>query len=227
MGPTESIRAVDKTAALREIYRRLLASIGPRSWWPADTPFEVMVGAVLTQNTAWSNVEKAIRSLKDARLMNPAALGALPTDRLARLIRPAGYYNVKAGRLKNLVDLILEAGGGDPPLLLEQPLASLRERLLAVNGIGPETADSILLYAARYPIFVVDTYTRRILSRHGLVEEGAAYDHLQALFMDHLPHDTPMFNEYHALLDAVGHRYCKPQPRCEDCPLKDFRIDNA
>jgi len=205
---------------LLEIFDRLLAAIGPRGWWPAETPFEVMVGAVLTQNTAWKNVRQAIDNLKQAGLLSPEAIHRVSLERLARLIKPSGYFNVKAARLKNLTALVMEAGGGDPPRLLRRPPDRLRTDLLAVNGVGTETADSILLYAAGVPIFVIDAYTRRILSRHGLAEPDASYDRLQKLFMDHIPPDTDLYNEYHALLVALGHRFCKPKPLCDECPLQ-------
>jgi len=178
-----------------------------------------MVGAVLTQNTAWSNVEKAIANLKAEELLEPECLGRASKEELARLIKPAGYFNVKAERLKNLITLIMAHGGGDPPRLLEKPLEHLRPDLLEVKGIGPETADSILLYAAGYPVFVIDAYTRRILDRHGLAEGSETYEQLQGLFMNHLPHDPALYNEYHALLVHLGKHFCKPKPLCEDCPL--------
>jgi len=207
-------------ARLQEVYDRLLYAFGPRGWWPGDTPFEVMVGAVLTQNTAWANVEKAIANLKAAGLLTPLGLDRVSLSRLAGLIKPSGYFNIKAARLKNLVALIVEAGGGDPPRLLARPTDRLRRDLLTVKGIGPETADSILLYAARRPVFVIDAYTRRILSRHGLANGGETYDRLQALFMDNLPPNTQRFNEYHALLVHLGKHFCKPRPLCQGCPLE-------
>lgn len=210
------------TELLREMFDRLLAAFGPRNWWPGDTPFEVMVGAVLTQNTAWTNVEKAIANLKAVGLLNPEGLDGTSHSVLAELIRPSGYYRVKADRLKNMAALVREAGGGDPPLLLQRPLAALRPQLLAVNGIGPETADSILLYAAGYPVFVIDAYTRRVLSRHGLIDGNEPYEQLQRLFMDRLPQDAPLYNEFHALLVQLGKMHCRPRPICRDCPLDGF-----
>ncbi|MBF0529993.1 MAG: endonuclease III domain-containing protein [Deltaproteobacteria bacterium] len=207
---------------LTDLYQRLYSIFGPRNWWPAQSPFEVMVGAVLTQNTAWTNVIKAITNLRTAGLLDPEGLHRVPSADLAQLIRPCGYYNVKTTRLKNLMDLIMRAGGGDPPRLLAWPADRLREELLSVNGLGPETADSIVLYAAGYPKFVIDTYTRRILSRHALASGQESYGQLQALFEDHLPHDAALFNEYHALLVRTGHLHCKPEPRCGDCPLLGF-----
>ena len=204
------------------MYQLLLDAWGPQNWWPAETPFEVMVGAVLTQNTAWKNVEKAIANLKQAGLMNPEALHRVTRKRLAGLIRPAGYYNLKTDRLKNLVKLVVDNGGGDPPRLLSRPMDQLRENLLAVKGVGPETADSIVLYAAGYPIFVIDAYTRRVLSRHNLMNGDAAYDEMQQWFMDRLPRDARLYNEFHALVVVLGHRHCGSKPRCDGCPLEGF-----
>ncbi|MDA8159889.1 MAG: endonuclease III domain-containing protein [Desulfobacteraceae bacterium] len=212
---------MNRPQALNDIYDRLLARFGPQHWWPGETPFEVMVGAVLTQNTAWSNVEKAIANLKGQGLLDPARLFALPPPLLAEQIRPCGYFNLKAARLHNLLSLIAGRFDGDLDRFFATPLASLRQQLLEVKGIGPETADSILLYAAGKPIFVVDAYTHRLLSRHGLIaEEEADYHQIQALFMDALPADPALFNEYHALIVRVGKEYCKKTgPRCGECPL--------
>jgi len=210
---------MNSSAALKDIYNRLLAHFGPQHWWPGDSPFEIMVGAVLTQNTNWSNVEKAIANLKAAGLLAPAALAALPVAELAELIRPAGYHNLKAARLKNLLALIAAHG---IEALLAQPTHILRELLLSVKGIGPETADSILLYAANRPIFVVDAYTHRILFRHGLMSEDCDYFQMQELFMSHLEEDAALFNEYHALIVRVGKEFCrKSTPNCAACPLAD------
>jgi len=207
---------------LREIYARLEGAFGPQSWWPGETAFEVMVGAVLTQNTAWINVEKAIRRLKEEGLLNPRSLDRLRPEDLAERIRPAGYYNLKAGRLKNLVRLIMDRAAGDEHRLLEEPADVLRAALLEVKGVGPETADSILLYAAGRPVFVIDAYTRRILVRHGLAGGREGYQDLQALFLDHLPRDARLYNEYHALLVRLGKRFCRRRhPLCEECPLAD------
>lgn len=205
---------------LRELYERMYDRLGPQGWWPGDSPFEVMVGAVLTQNTNWKNVERAIDNLKGAGLLAPEKLVDLPTGLLAEYIRPAGYYNIKAGRLHNLLGAIAQTHDGDLDTFLAQPLPELRQQLLAVKGIGPETADSILLYAAGQPVFVVDAYTHRILSRHQLIDEDAGYSDIQELFMDNLEADPQLFNEYHALLVRVGNRFCKKQrPDCDACPL--------
>ncbi|CAK8725482.1 MAG: endonuclease III domain-containing protein [Candidatus Electrothrix sp. AX5] len=205
---------------LEEIFRRLLAHFGHQHWWPGETPFEVMVGAVLTQNTNWQNVEKAIANLREAGLLSLSALAALSMEELAEHIRPAGYYNIKAGRLQNLFSMIEKHWDNDLDYLLQQPLYTLREQLLSVKGIGPETADAIVLYAAEQPIFVVDTYTHRILMRHEIISEDYDYFQIQEMFMDNLNEDAALFNEYHALLVQVGKQFCKKsKPHCERCPL--------
>jgi endonuclease-3 related protein len=201
------------------MFRLLLEHFGHQNWWPAETELEVMVGAVLTQNTNWKNVERAIQNLKCKEILSLQGLVSTPTAQLAQEIRPAGYFNIKAKRLKNLLAFIMERYDGDLSRLLADDLNSLREGLLSVRGIGPETADSILLYAARRPVFVVDAYTHRILSRHGICEEPISYDELQSLFMDHLPDETPLFNEFHALIVLTGKEYCRKKPRCDLCPL--------
>jgi len=205
---------------LNEIYERLLKAYGPQHWWPAESPLEVLVGAVLTQNTNWQGVEKAMANLKRHNLLNPHKLQALPTEDLALLIKPAGYFNVKARRLKNLIEFMIEAYSGDPETMGQAETGRLRQELLAVNGVGPETADSILLYALQKPLFVVDTYTYRVMSRHGLIGKEVSYDELQGLFTQHLPSDVKLFNEYHALLVRVGKVHCKRKPRCQGCPLE-------
>jgi len=205
---------------LLEIYERLLTAFGPQHWWPGDTPFEVAVGAVLTQNTSWRNVERAIASLKGAGRLALEPMLVLSLDELATLIRPAGYFNVKAKRLRNLLVHLDELGGGDLEGYLTGDLAIRRRELLAVNGLGPETVDSILLYAGNRPTFVCDAYTRRLLSRHGLCGPEAGYEEMRALFMDHLPVDVALYNELHALIVRTGYHHCKPTPRCDGCPLE-------
>jgi endonuclease-3 related protein len=208
---------------LMAMYRALYKAYGPQHWWPGDTPFEVMVGAVLTQNTAWINVEKAIKNLKRERLLSLARLRKVAPRRLAALIKPSGYYNVKAERLTNLMTFLYDRYGYRLAGMLRDDPSELRKGLLLVNGIGPETADSIILYAARMPTFVVDAYTKRIFSRHGLVSERAGYDDVQQLFIRNLPRGTGLFNEYHALLVTVGKAHCKKgTPRCTTCPLELF-----
>ena len=206
---------------LQTLYTRMYDRLGPQHWWPGETPFEVMVGAILTQNTSWKNVERAIDNLKRVGLLSLEALSALPTGLLAEYIRPAGYYNIKAGRLHNLLTLINQEHSGDLQAFLGQALSPFREQLLSIKGIGPETADSILLYAANLPIFVVDTYTHRILTRHQVIDEDFGYHEIQELFMDNLACETQLYNEYHALLVRVGNVYCKKKnPDCAACPLQ-------
>jgi len=205
---------------LRAFYDAMLGALGPQGWWPAETPFEVVVGAVLTQNTNWKNVERAIANLKREGLMDPQALDEVDAERLGTVIRPAGYFRVKARRLKNLMHRLADRFGGDLDALFALSTSALRETLLEVSGIGPETADSIVLYAAGRPVFVVDAYTARILYRHGLIEGDATYDDLQSLFQGALADDADLFGEYHALLVAVGKDWCKKRaPRCAGCPL--------
>lgn len=206
------------------VHDRLLAALGAQHWWPGETPFEVMVGAVLTQNTAWSNVERAIANLKAADALSVAAILRLGDGELAALIRPAGYFNVKSRRLKALCGFLERAGvGGDPVRLAGGGrLPALRQRLLEVNGVGEETADSILLYALGLPSFVVDAYTRRIFARLGLIGGAETYAHIRRTFMDRLPPDPALYNEYHALIVALGKDFCRPKPRCASCPLVDL-----
>lgn len=208
---------------LLDIYKRLCDYFGPQRWWPGETPWEVMVGAVLTQNTNWNNVEKAIGNLKSVDALRFEKISSLPVDLLAQYIRPAGYYNIKAARLANLFELINVEYGGDPGNLSAEDTFVLREKLLSVKGIGPETADSILLYALERPVFVVDAYTYRLLLRHGFALEEAEYDEIQQLFTDNLEADVSLFNEYHALLVRVGKEFCKKSnPRCAGCPLQSL-----
>lgn len=212
-----------RCSRLRDLFERLRAAFGPQHWWPGETPFEVLVGAVLTQNTNWGNVERAISNLKDRGLLSLEALRALPRQELAELIRPAGYYNLKAGRLMNLLDLLSLRFGGDLEALWRLPLPQARAALLSSKGVGPETADSILLYAGNLPSFVVDAYTFRVLGRHGLAEPGLDYHGLRARFMDSLPPDPALYNEYHALLVRLGKHHCKKAaPRCAGCPLEGW-----
>ncbi len=210
---------------IKEIYAGLYDHFGPQHWWPGETPFEVMVGAVLTQNTNWVNVSRAIGNLKADNLLSFQVMADLPVDSLAEKIRPAGYYNLKARRLKNLLDFISSEYSGNLDDFFNQGRDVLREQLLSVKGVGPETADSILLYAANKPVFVVDAYTHRILYRHGLIDEDLGYDEIQSLFLDSLPEDVALFNEYHALLVRVGKDFCKKsKPLCDQCPLQEDRV---
>ncbi len=214
-------QAVTQTL-LMSMYRALFEWFGPRHWWPANSSFEVCVGAILTQNTSWKNVAKAIDNLKAADMLDPIKIYRTHHEELAQLIKPAGYFNVKAIRLRNFVNLLVEGHGGDLHSLFSAPLSTLREELLSVKGIGKETADSIILYAASKPSFVVDAYTKRVLYRHGLVSENADYDTIQSIFEANLLSEVALFNDFHAQLDAAGHFYCKRIPLCEKCPLHPF-----
>lgn len=204
---------------VQELYQLLWQRFGPQGWWPGETPLEVAVGAILTQNTNWQNVALAIDRLKAAGVLSATALFELPVTDLAILIRPAGYYNIKANRLKNFIAYLMAGYQGSMRRLAAAPLARLRPELLAVNGIGPETADSILLYALDKPIFVVDAYTYRIFFRHGLTAGPYSYEGLQALCQTALPADLGLFQEFHALLVRTGKEFCRPKPRCQACPV--------
>jgi len=204
---------------LTDIYRRLFKRYGPQHWWPADEPFEVIVGAILTQSAAWTNVEKAIANLKKAGALTPAALRAMPEPELARLIYPSGYYNVKARKLKAFAGRLGEKYGDSLERLFAQDISELRNQLLDIYGIGEETADSIILYAGNKPIFVIDAYTRRIIDRLGLKPNPGNYADYQQLFMTALPPDATLFNEYHALLVKLAKETCRKQPFCAQCCL--------
>ena len=210
------------TAVLREVYDRLLEAYGRQHWWPGESPLEVMIGAVLTQNTNWKNVEKAINNLRRHDLLEPHALAELPQEELEELIRPAGYYRVKARRLANLLELLVRRYDGSPEAMFATGLSDLREQLLGINGIGPETADSILLYAAALPTFVVDTYTHRIFARHGWIQFDANYHAIKEHFESGLEKDAALYNEYHALLVRLGKLHCGRRPNCEGCPLAEL-----
>lgn len=204
-----------------DIYRKLLRSRGPAGWWPGEDAFEVCVGAVLVQNTAWSNVEKALGVLRGRGLLSFSRLRALSVERLAPLIRASGCYNVKARRLSALL-AFLDAFGGRPERMATEDPRALRARLLAVPGVGRETADSIVLYAAGLPLFVVDAYTRRVFTRLGLLRGGEPYDEVQELFMSHLPRKPALYNEYHAQIVLLAKDVCRPKPLCDACPLEDL-----
>jgi len=209
-------------ARLMEMFDLMLNHFGPQHWWPGEDALEMMVGAILTQNTSWNNVEKAIENLKKRGILNIEALNGIPISELAEEIRPAGYFNIKAARLKNLIKFIVERYDGDIPMLLMEKSDTLRECLLSIKGVGPETADSILLYAVERPVFVIDTYTHRILNRHGLADDQASYYELQELFTDNLAEDTGLFNEFHALIVRIGKEYCRRKPLCNICPLEKW-----
>lgn len=204
---------------LIQLYEKLLAAFGNRDWWPADTPFEVCVGAILAQNTAWSNVKLAMANLKAAQALDAFTLYSMPHDELAELIRPARFMNVKAQRLRNFMVHLVERRQGDLNQLFAGDIDSVRKELLSIKGVGKETADSMILYAGDKPIFVVDAYTKRVLVRHGLVDERADYDQMQELFHACLPRDPSFYNDFHAQIVAVGARYCKKKPKCDECPL--------
>jgi len=211
---------VNKTDILNSIFTKLFSSYDPQSWWPADTPFEVMLGAILTQNTAWTNVEKAMTGLSEVCDLTPEGILSVTPEQLQEAIRPSGYFRQKAGRLLGFCRFLLDEYGSDLTDMAPVPTGQLREDLLALHGIGPETADSILLYALGRPVFVVDAYTLRLFSRLGLCEEQAKYDDIQALFMENLEPDVQMFNEYHALIITHCKQLCKKRaPECEDCTL--------
>jgi endonuclease-3 related protein len=204
------------------IYRRLYDAFGPQHWWPGQNALEVAVGAILTQNTNWENVRKAIGNLKREGALSVRGIHRMPVERLSELIRPSGYFNVKAGRLKEFVRFLVYNYGGSLKRMGKEDLSALRGKLLGVKGVGPETADSIILYALGKPVFVVDAYTRRILSRHGIMAHEEPYERFQGLFHASLPVDTGLYNEYHALIVMTGKTFCRPSKHlCEPCPLRD------
>jgi endonuclease-3 related protein len=215
-----AIKNKSQKKTLIDIFDVLYQSFGPQYWWPGNSAFEVAVGAILTQNTNWGNVEKAIAKIKVQKALNAGALHKMPHKQLASLIRPAGYFNVKAKRLTSFLDFLCNHFKGSMQRMKKGDTSSLRKSLLSVHGIGPETADSILLYALDKPVFVIDAYTKRIMSRHWLVSESIGYHELQELFHKHLPLDVQLFNEYHALFVMAGKHYCKPRPKCTGCPLE-------
>ncbi|MBI3317166.1 MAG: endonuclease III domain-containing protein [Candidatus Omnitrophica bacterium] len=222
-----------KASRLGDVYKTLSNYFGPQDWWPGDSPFEVMVGAILTQNTAWTNVEKAIKNLKQERVLTPRGLDSISVERLAALIQPAGYFNVKAKRLKYFIHFLFREYGGNIRRMRKETGLKLHQKLLAVNGIGPETADSILLYALEKPFFVIDAYTKRIFSRHRLTVQTQSspkrlslsqdYKVWQSAFENSLPRRLGLFNDFHAQIVAVGKNFCKPHnPLCHDCPLQKY-----
>jgi endonuclease III related protein len=205
---------------IKEFYTSLYNRYGPQNWWPAESALECILGTILTQNTSWKNVEKAFQDLKSRGLISVEKLDSIPTEKLANLIRPSGYFNQKAIKIKTFISYVKETYNGDLDKMLDEDTNELREKLLSIKGIGPETVDSMLLYAAKKPIFVVDAYTYRILSRHGLIPEQTSYNEIQELFMHSLPRDTQIYNEYHALLVRVGKEHCRKRAICEGCPLE-------
>ncbi|TVM03134.1 MAG: endonuclease [Candidatus Brocadia sp. WS118] len=213
---------MNKAKTILNIYQKMFDTLGPQQWWPGETPFEVIIGAILTQNTNWSNVEKAIKNLKTDGKLSPEGIKNVPLAELAKLVRPSGFFNVKARRVKAFIHWLFSRYEGSLSRMFSQDLQTLRNELLSVKGIGPETADSILLYAGNMPTFVVDAYTHRIFSRHGFIAEESTYEEMKSFFEERLPKDVTLFNEYHALLVHIGKRYCKPKKACEPCPLRDF-----
>ncbi len=204
------------------IYERLLRTYGPQGWWPADSSFEMMVGAVLTQACTWVNAARAIAALRSADALGPASILALPDQELARLVRPAGYFNAKARKLKALASFLMDRFGGDPAGMSQVPTGRLRQMLLSVHGVGEETADDILVYAANRPVFVVDAYTRRIAARLGLARKEVRYSELSSLFAGAMPEDAQVLGEFHALLVRHAKQTCRKSPRCDECTLVDL-----
>jgi endonuclease III related protein len=211
---------VNRGRRLLRLYETLERFFGDLHWWPGETPFEVAVGAILTQNTNWANAARAIGQLKEQGVLEPRALYGLDDEILANLIRPSGYFRVKTKRLKAFLEVLCGDYGGDLGLMLSGDLPQARQRLLGISGIGEETADSMLLYAGGRPVFVVDAYTRRILTRHGIIDGKLTYGDIQRLFMNHVPRDAGRYNQYHAMIVETGKRYCRTEPRCGDCPLR-------
>jgi endonuclease-3 related protein len=219
----EMKRSAHLEEVFKKIYEKLFATFGPQGWWPASSPFEVAIGAILTQNTNWKNVEKAINNLKKHCLLSPKKLKEIDEKKLSMMIKSAGYYNQKAKKIKEFVKFLIENYNGKMEEMKKENPEDLREKLLSIKGIGRESADSILLYALDMPVFVVDAYTYRIMLRHGLIYEDITYDELKDLFEKNLPHDVKIFNEYHALLVKVGKEFCKKSvPKCNGCPLEEF-----
>ncbi len=211
---------MQKRDILLKIHNSLYNFFGPLNWWPGDTPFEIMVGAILTQNTSWSNVEKAINNLKKENLLSPWKLYLINQEKLAQLIKSSGYYNVKARRLKNFVNVFVNDFEGSAEKMFSGDSGELRKKLLKVNGIGSETADSILLYAGKKPFFVVDAYTKRVFSRHKLISKDSTYYQIQEFFSQNLDRNVELFNEFHAQIVMLGKTICtNKNPDCSKCPI--------
>lgn len=210
----------DAQPPLDEYYNSLFTALGPQHWWPGKSPFEIIVGALLVQNTSWKNVEIAISNLREARLLTPEAIRRVNLRRLQRLIRSSGYFRQKARKLKAFSAFVQAEYAGSLKRMFATPTIALREKLLGIWGIGPETADSILLYAGGHEVFVVDAYTKRLLKRHGWVDDKAKYDDTRWIFERRFPGNVELFNEFHALIVNVGKTWCRPQqPKCDECPL--------
>ena len=208
------------TNALSRIYDTLFAAFGHQHWWPAETAFETMIGAILTQNVSWTNAARAVRNLESAGMLDPCLLAKADPGEIARLIVPSRFYNLKAERIREFARVYVAEFEGDPAVMAAVETSALRERLLAVRGLGKETVDSILLYACGKPVFVVDAYTRRIFSRYGLLPADASYDRMQRLFAENLPPDAALFNDYHAQVVFLGNTVCKKSPLCDRCPIR-------
>lgn len=209
-----------KQRKIREFYKRAFTHFGNQNWWPAESKLECAIGAILTQNTSWKNAEKAINTLKDKSLIDMDKLHMIPTNDLSYLIRPSGYYRIKAKRLKNFIKFIIEKYDGKIENMLKEKTDTLRDELLCINGIGPETADTIILYALEIPVFVIDKYTYRILTRHGLIPGKTTYQEMQKLMEDSIEKNHEIYNEFHALIVKVGKEHCKKTPQCTGCPLE-------
>jgi len=208
---------------MMNIYDKMYGHFGPRGWWPGNSLFEICIGAILTQSVSWKNVARAIDNLKQAGLLDINRMYHSPVEDIEKCIVPTMYYRMKARKLLAFVEHVMEKYAGNLPKMFNQDLAGLRKELLDIYGIGPETADSIILYAAEKPIFVVDAYTRRIFSRLGIINENISYDEMQGFFMRHLPTDVSLYNEYHALIVGVGNMFCaNKKPRCGSCPVSEF-----
>src|SRR4030066_1685881 len=205
---------------LRKIYHKLYQTFGPQHWWPGKTPLEIAIGAILTQNTNWGNVEKAIDNLKKQNALSARVIHKMPVRLLSELIRPTGYFNIKAKRLKSFIDFLMNDYHGSMKKMKNEDIHSLKKKLLSINGIGPETADSIILYALEKPVFVIDAYTKRVLSRHGIMNHDASYDTFQGLFHSKLKENIGLYNEYHALFVRLAKENCRTRPLCAGCPLE-------
>jgi endonuclease-3 related protein len=220
---TEKVKLKSDNRILLSIHRCLTDFFGPLYWWPGDSELEIMIGAILTQNTNWQNVSKAIKNLKENNLLDTKALVEIDEKILANLIKSCGYYNLKAKRLKNFIYFFYKEYDGSAEKMFSKDFWMLRKELLSINGIGTETADSILLYAGNKPIFVVDAYTKRVFRRHKIISEKDDYEQIQRYFMEKLPSDYQLYNEFHAQIVMVGKQYCKKSvPNCQDCPLAEF-----
>jgi endonuclease-3 related protein len=204
------------------IYENLLSKFNNQKWWPAETPFEVVIGAILTQSVSWTNVEKAIKNLKDSGILEPGKLHQKEAIEIAHLIKSTRFYNEKAKKIKNFLDFLYDEYGGNLQKMSEESQVILRKKLFTIKGLGEETVDSILLYACDKPVFVVDAYTRRIFSRYGIIKETASYGDIQTFFMDNLPEDLELYNDFHAQIVHLGKNICKTLPQCNICPIREI-----